>query len=257
MLPKLISKPNLSSAWAEALVYIIDNPGLEASPLVINIHNLEDSNPPEISSFRKALDHFLIDNNQQNVNTVANTIFPESLWLFADGDRQKLYDLYKKNLKRYKRLEPQKNKRGLYFERLISFGQNGPFDGNQLEFIISEFNNNPKNRRRSKFQASIFDPERDHLTTPRLGFPCLDHVSFVPNKKGITLNAFYAKQLLVEKGYGNYLGLYRLGNFMASQMNLKLTNLNCFIGVEGLGGSGITKACLSELSNTAREILEV
>lgn len=41
------------------------------------------------------------------------------------------------------------------------------------------------------------------------------------------MTGFYAKQLHVEKAYGNYLGLYELGRFMAKQMGLKLTQVVC------------------------------
>jgi hypothetical protein len=39
--------------------------------------------------------------------------------------------------------------------------------------------------------------------------------------------ALYANQLLIEKAYGNYLGLYRLGKFMAGEMGLTLKRVTC------------------------------
>ena len=44
---------------------------------------------------------------------------------------------------------------------------------------------------------------------------------------GLEVMAFYANQILLEKAYGNYLGLYRLGQFMAGEMGLKLTGVTC------------------------------
>jgi len=106
-----------------------------------------------------------------------------------------------------------------------------PENGNQLEFIIQHCK---KGFRVSAFQASVFDPARDHTAAAQLGFPCLQHVTFVPDFHDGTLgmNAFYATQQLFEKGYGNFLGLARLGMFMAGEASLKLARVSCFIGVE-------------------------
>jgi len=91
------------------------------------------------------------------------------------------------------------------------------------------------------FQASIFDPGRDHDGIAQLPFPCLQHVSFVPQGETLTLNAFYATQQLLNKAYGNYLGLCRLGNFMAHEMGLTFSKMNCFIGVAKLDHIGKKK----------------
>ena len=126
-------------------------------------------------------------------------------------------------------MNPSANRRGLYFERLTSYGR-GQCDGNQLEWIISQFNGRD-GVRRSMFQASVFDPERDHIADAQLQFPCLQHVSFEPTKEGLVVNAFYATQQLFVKAYGNYLGIAQLGAFMAHEMKMKLIRMNVIIGV--------------------------
>ncbi len=100
------------------------------------------------------------------------------------------------------------------------------------------------------FQASIFDPGRDHVRQAQLPFPCLQHVNFVPQGETLTLNAFYATQQIFNKAYGNYLGLCRLGNFMANEMGLTFSRMNCFIGVAKL--DNITKT-----SDTLALVIEV
>jgi hypothetical protein len=92
-------------------------------------------------------------------------------------------------------------------------------------------------------QASLFDPERDHVANAQLGFPCLQHVTFVPQNDGSVVNSFYATQQLFDKAYGNWLGLCDLGRFMAGEMGLRLARLNCFVGVEKL--QRITKSAAS------------
>ena len=160
---------------------------------------------------------------------VAFTIFPQRLWQVAQGDRARLFKFYRDAFPRYQAMNPRDNRRGLYFERLTSYGR-GPCDGNQLEWILSQFNGR-EGVRRSMFQASVFDPERDHVADAQLQFPCLQHVSFEPTKEGLVINAFYATQQLFVKAYGNYLGIAQLGAFMAQEMKMKLIRMNVIIGV--------------------------
>ncbi|GET43878.1 thymidylate synthase [Microseira wollei] len=249
--PLVIEETNLSHAWSRAFLHVIDNPGKEISPLLITLTGFNNGMPNENKDIREALDSCLTANDDQQVDTVANTIFPSSLWRLSQGDRHKLFDIYLNTLARYKALEQHKNRRGLYFERLISFGS-GPNNGNQLEYIISQY----KSRtgvRRSMFQASIFDPARDHVPDPRLGFPCLQHLSFVPQKNSLIMNAFYATQQLFNKAYGNYLGLCRLGNFMADEMKLSFERMNCFVGVEKMDNINKTSPTLEQLKEVARQ----
>jgi hypothetical protein len=100
-----------------------------------------------------------------------------------------------------------------------------------------------------KLQASIFDPARDLFPGARIGFPCLQHISLVPHGTELTLNAFYATQLLFEKAYGNFLGLCRLGGFLALEMGLSFTSFNCFIGSEKLS---VSKVSMNNLVALAR-----
>ena len=48
----------------------------------------------------------------------------------------------------------------------------------------------------------------------------------------LSLNAFYATQQLFVKAYGNWLGLCRLGTFVAGQTGLRFAELNCFAGIQ-------------------------
>jgi hypothetical protein len=242
--PVLIDRPNLSLAWAAAFMSIRATSGRRLMPLTISFEGVS-GDVIEEPSIRTALDAALAASDMQKVQTVANTIFPQALWRAAKGDRQALYANYRENFPDYVAMEPNKNRRGLYFGRLIAYDvdpKDGerlayvpegaiPENGNQLEFIIQRCK---KGVRVSAFQASVFDPARDHTSAAQLGFPCLQHVTFVPDfhDGSLGLNAFYATQQLFEKGYGNYLGLARLGMFVAAETGLHLTRVSCFVGVE-------------------------
>ncbi len=252
--PLLIEDTNLSHAWSRAFLHIIDNPGKEISPLMITLTGFTNGIPNEDQLIRDELDKSLVANSKQKVHTVANTIFPYSIWINSKNDRNKLFQMYLDNLPRYKALERSKNQRGLYFERLIAFGEEAK-NGNQLEYIISQYMSR-SGVRKSMFQASIFDPTRDHVNSAQLAFPCLQHISFVPqNDKTLVLNAFYATQQIFEKAYGNYLGLCRLGDFMAQEMGLKFERMNCFIGVAKLDTITKSNHSLTQLTEIARNAL--
>lgn len=249
--PLVIEETNLSHAWSRAFLHIIDNPGKEVSPLLITLTGFTNGMPNEDQAIREALDNCLKINSEQSVHTVANTIFPASYWQRSNHDRNKLFDTYLENFPRIQALAPNKNHRGLYFERLIAFGY-GSNNINQLEYIISEYKSRP-GVRRSMFQASIFDPARDHISTAQLAFPCLQHVSFVPQKNSLIMNAFYATQQLFNKAYGNYLGLCRLGDFMAHEMELKFERINCFVGVAKMDNIPKNSPTLEQLKKVARQ----
>jgi thymidylate synthase len=252
-LPLIIEEKNLSYAWSRAFLHILDHSGKQVSPLLITLTGFTNGMPNEDPAIRDALDNCLKIKNEQSVDTVANTIFPSSLWRLSQGDRHKLFEIYLNTIPRYKALKPHKNRRGLYFERLIAFGLE-PNNGNQLEYIISQYKSYPKFRK-SMFQASIFDPALDHAPTAQLAFPCLQHVSFIPQKNSLIMNAFYATQQLFNKAYGNYLGLCRLGDFMAHEMGLSFERMNCFVGVAKM--DKIKKKCptLEELIKVSRQAI--
>lgn len=242
-LPLLIDAPNLSLAWAKAFETLEHLPGREAIGLTVSFAGFEDGEPIEEATIRMALDAAIEQTSPGNaVQTVANTIFPQTIWRLAQGNRQELYRHYLENLPHYVRWEPTRNRKGTYFSRLVGFdvdpktgalppGRAGQAPLNQLEIVIKHCQ---PGKRRSFLQASVFDPARDHSEAAQLGFPCLQHLTFVPNFEAgtLTLNAFYATQQLFGKAYGNFLGLARLGLFVAGETGLSLERVSCFVGVE-------------------------
>ncbi len=225
-----IQDTNLSNAWAWAFLESIKHSDGEISPLVVTITGFADSRPAEDTSVRQALDNALAEKNQYSCDTVASTIFPQSLWNPEQG-REHLFERYIQILPQLKKLATH-NKYGLYFERLIAFG---PDNINQLDHIIKTYQGG--NHRRSALQAAIFDPAVDHTNQRRRGFPCMQQVTFAPqNNYGLSITGFYAVQHLFDRAYGNYLGLCNLGRFIAHELGLQLTQMTCIAGVAKIGG---------------------
>lgn len=223
--PHYVEDSNLAVAWARGLQVAADAHHAEVVPLVVSITGFNPAGEfEEVYQIRQRLDCYLEESRLQSVETVANTIFPVSLWN-PSKPRQELFERYEHL---FSRLQKLGNPRGTYFQRMISGGPE--VHPNQLDFLISTYKSR-KGVRRSALQVSVFDPKQDHSPSARLGFPCLQHVTFAPTDEGLSLNAFYAVQYLVERAYGNYVGLCRLGYFVAHELEIPLVRVTCLAGI--------------------------
>ena len=218
----IIEDDNLSVAWARAFIRVVD--AGEIAPLTVVIREFVDGKPMEVVPIRQCLDNAL-GAEALSCCEVANTIFPQSLWN-PRKDRQQLYQRYQRIMPRVRR--DRRNRYGVYFQRLIAFGHDAVDEEgvNQLEHIIQTWRHG--NHRRTALQAAIFDPHKDHTNQRQRGFPCLQQVAFAPQGvAGLAVTGFYATQYIFTRAYGNYLGLCRLGRFMAQEMGRQLTQVTC------------------------------
>jgi len=223
---KSVEGNNLSIVWAKTFQLAM-SPG-PTPPIFASISNPNEGDL-ERPYIRHVLDVSLSSFNESSVSTVANTIFPITMWN-PSQDREQLYKRYKDAWPRIRQCPANRN--GTYFNRLINYTGEGT--SNQLEHIITIWNGDGMKRptrRHTALQTSIFDPNKDHSRSPQHGFPCLQQVSFTPlgakGRNGLSVTGLYPTQLIFEKAYGNYLGLYRLGSFMAHEMNISLAQVNC------------------------------
>ncbi len=228
----IIEGKSVAECWLAILNNIVKTKRSEISPLIIKI-NVGDGPPIRFSELEMELNGYLKSVGQPCIETTAGTIFPDSLY---EGERS-IYDRYESVWEHVRSVS--KNRRGTYFRRLTAYGDGSGKKVNQLREIIETYNGtesrNPVHRR-SALIATIFDPLLDHTHQPQLGFPCLQQVCFIPNRDGeLSMNAIYAMQHLSTRAYGNYLGLIRLGQFMAKEMNLKFTHLNCMVSILNIG----------------------
>ncbi|HEY3319889.1 MAG TPA: thymidylate synthase [Planctomycetota bacterium] len=247
------SSTNLSVAWAQAFLRLME-PGIdELTPLIVRVHAFDNGTAIENDAIRERLDKELERFERAKCHTVANTIFPISLW------NPSLDDGGAHVLGRYGRIwamikKCPANKYGVYFRRLTAYQPEDsvlkPVD--QLTHIVDTYRSG--NHRRSALIASVFDPTRDHSNNRQLGFPCLQQVNFAPvGQDGLCVTGFYATQFFFERAYGNYLGLCRLGKFMAARMGLRLTQLTCVASVGARGRR--SKEDLQDFATDLRAIL--
>ena len=245
---------NLSVAWAEAFLKLMERGVDKLAPAVITISDMDSGEPRENTDIRSRLDQELQRLGCQSCHTVANTIFPESLWNpSSENNAQELFTRYDRIWPRIKK--DRLNRHGVYFRRLMAFspkGTNGE-PVNQLEHIIETFRRG--NHRTSALQAGILDPTRDHTHSRQRGFPCLQQIGFVPEGNELHVIGSYPLQYSLERAYGNYLGLCRLGRFMAKNMDLSSVKMTCLAMVLRRSDPGISKGCLQALADDLHHIL--
>lgn len=220
-----IKEDNLSIAWAKAFLATMGHP--EISPMTITVTGLSNESIPECCEIRNTLERSLKDHSFWSCHTVANTRFPKSFWN-PQRDANFLFGRYKRCRKQIRKCPSNRN--GVYFDRLTAYGIDYGKPVNQLEYIIQTYTKG--NHRRSALQASIYDPTCDATDQRQRGFPCLQQVGFSRiNDSGLCVTGYYPKEYIFDRGYGNYLGLCRLGQFMATEMGLELAQMTCFVGV--------------------------
>ncbi len=253
---------NLSLAWADTFLQLMDKGVTELTPKIITVKDFNNQDADEDLELRRLLDRHLKNFKHHSCETVAGTIFPVSLWNPAlPNNAQSLFERYDKIWPRVQKGNHE-NRFGVYFQRMTAYE---PEDSsgepiNQLQRIIDTYNIGT--HRRSNLQAAIFDPRRDHSKSRIRGFPCLQQVAFAKvGDDGLAVTAFYPMQYIFDRAYGNYLGLCRLGKFMAAQMGLRMVQMTCFAGVAQLGSNKdehkqITKTDLRPLENDVRALIE-
>lgn len=252
--PMHIEADNLSLGWARIIERLTQRGVTKIVPLTLTITGFDDRGVvAETPAIRSAVDQFLEKQGKRNSENVAWTIFPQRYWELSQGDRESFFDLFIESFQRVQQFNPANNRRGSYFQRLVDLGGDGK-GPNQLKWMLDDWHAHPKARRNSKFQATTFDPTRDYSSTSLLEFPCLQQVSFVHDDDKLYMNAFYATQQIARKAYGNYLGLARLGAFMAAEMGLRLDRMSIYVGMAQMD-VGKTDADLEELMVTVRREL--
>ncbi len=209
-------QPDCVSAWREAVRLVEGQPHHEAHNVMIDIADplargtLSDPVVAEVDAFLRSRD-------VKPIETVANTIFPYSLYRRYGAPA--FFDRFTNNILPKAR-RPGDRWSGYYFERMINMPREGggaPI--NQLMDITARLRN-PTVRARNKFELSIFDPARDVDDSP-YGGQCLSFGSFKLRKdrdhERLDLTVMYRNHYYVEKLLGNFIGLGRLMAFVAAE----------------------------------------
>lgn len=247
---ELITATNISEAWLQTLACAQAAKGGRLVHLVTSI-----ADPAaEVPEVREVLDAFLREQRDQSVGTVAETIFPYSLYQDPGFDWQPglaaddvavlddaaadLYDSYVEMLPSLLTAAAA-NSRGTYFSRIIHWPGNQTEGVNQLALRIDWLRGLARRNYRTNNTLDL-DIAADSLDDGRmlsgvqvyavtdkrpLGFPCLTHLDLTLYKGKLHCTAVYRHQYLVMKAYGNLLGLGALMQFLCQQTGYELGEL--------------------------------
>jgi hypothetical protein len=250
---ELIRGTSISEAWLQTLDVVNSQP---AGKMVHVLTSASKPWLPEDADIRAALDRVLLPSKRhprlQSVDTIANTIFPSALypdpgksWSPVRGaDNQPMTRAAERLYKNYATIFPNlrrahsENKKGTYFSRMISWPGKDMGGTNQLERRLQHLRSMNSNHK-SAFNASdiaLAEPAcdddydlgvniyaaTDHRTR---SFPCLVHVDIGVYQNKLNLLGVYRHQYLIQKGYGNMIGLARLQKFLAQQSGYDIGEL--------------------------------
>ena len=236
-------------AWVAAASALIDQRD-EGYNVVIDVE--DPWTHDDTDNFVIALvDAFLKKHGENPIITVANTIFPQSLY-----DRYGAPDFYDVYHREFDRLSKTKGW-GRYFERMTRHRKSVGGVYNPLRDLIAKIGRQEDAgvRYRAAYELAVYDPLRDGKALR--GGQCLSFLSFkVHPQRGLLLTGMYRNHTYITRCLGNLIGLGRLQAFVAKEAGLQLGSLTCISTHAELDtgeGWGITDA--RELVRRSAEIL--
>ncbi len=223
-----------AEAWVKACLYLLDREPVNT--LILHITDPVRFSPGD-NAVIAAVDRLLRDHNAYPISTVANTIFPQSL--YRPGEPAKLYERYRKIYPRMKRRAPDW---GRYFDRMIRW----PLDTkklkpkdkasyrepNQLQQLIDNLNKyGPPDKKQvynQMYELTLFHPEID--AGHGSGRQCLSFIEIKPEvmadgRRLLHMTALYRNHSYVARTLGNLIGLTRLLQFIAGESDYEVGSL--------------------------------
>ncbi|MEU8369060.1 hypothetical protein [Micromonospora tulbaghiae] len=242
-----VAGKDISTAWLNACRALQKTANRRAYHTVVRIDNPGE----EDLQIRGELDRILKAKQLQPIRTVANTIFPTAL-AKVSRSHDELVRRYHNLYPTLRRTHPG-NAHGTYFGRMVNYpSANGIKD--QIGAIIERLRRESAGRggKTACYEATIGEPALDTPDIPvpirvvgldnsTMGFPCLSHCSFQLDRNGrIHLMAFYRSHYMVERAYGNYLGLSDLLAHVATHSRLEIGSITVAAGYAQLDNNCIT-----------------
>jgi hypothetical protein len=244
-----VAGQNISEAWWQTVAMLDAAPDRRCFHLTTYIARPTEEDP----TIRSAADDLQHDLHCYPIETVANTIFPAALARQA-SDEADLASRYKALYPTLQRLDVH-CARGTYFHRLIAYPTHGG-ERDQLADTIRKLRqelatSGPKSAR---YEVNVESPvddtiPPDYVCGPSLrvyaagrdnspmSFPCLSFCSFQLDRDTLHMIAVYRSQYLIQRGYGNYLGLGRLLGYVCTKAGLNPGQLSVVAGYAQLDAS--------------------
>jgi len=186
--------------------------------------------------------------NVQSIHTVANTVFPISLYRPNTDDAASRFIA--------NALKGEQNRRhaahrqwGTYLGRLVAYPARDGGATNQLAITLDRLRGTDR-QWSDLYEVPVMRPDGDHddpdwedaglessatvgavlhgdtrLDARRRGGPCLAHISLTLEDGVVSMLALYRRHSYVTRAYGNFLGLSRLLYFLAHESGHDVGNL--------------------------------
>jgi thymidylate synthase len=245
----LQSNQSCGKAWVEACQSIIATKD-EGYNVVIDVVDAvhHDGKDDEVITL---VNDFLSDHDANPIVTVANTIFPQSL--YDEYGASRMVEEYRKDFDKFAH---DGGYWGQYFDRMTRFED--PEDGeiDPLQELIEKMKGNEDRNTRYKaaYELTIYNPATDRKR--HYGGPCLSYLSFKRHPDdGLLLTAVYRNHFYVSRLLGNLIGLGQLQAFVAKEAGVpvgSLTVVSTHAEMDTEGSWGIVEA--RKLVKSAAEI---
>lgn len=232
--------PSLDAAWLAAMNHVL-RPGDRHGPITFGVEGFEGGKPGEDPAARSVLNQFLETYRTPkgkklvSVKATARTIFPYPHWVGRNKPPHGEFAEYVRRVVLPAMKSCRKNRHGTYIGRMIDHpvpkppkegGAARPFD--QLAHVIERLKR-PERFRTSGLEIAVYVPHLDETKQPVLGFPCLQQVCVTYGGKddGVQVFGVYPSQYVLDRGYGNLLGLTNLGRYLAQQSGRRFAAAAC------------------------------
>lgn len=212
------TQKSCARAWVAAASTVIAR-GDETYNVVIDVKDPWNHNDAD-NAVITLVDKFLKAHDENPIITVANTIFPQSLYE-AHGSPV-FYDVYQRD---FDKLSETK-RWGRYFERMTRHQKADRTTYNPLQNLIDKMKRQEEVgvRYSSAYELAVYDPLRDGRSL--YGGQCLSFLSFkLDEKLGLMLTAMYRNHTYITRCLGNLIGLGRLQAFVAKEVDVMLGSL--------------------------------
>ena len=195
---------------------------------------------------RQEFDDFAEANLPYTSHTVAETIFPASL--YKKYGSEGIYTIYPEQV--YPTIKGIKaNNRGTYAMRIVRAKSVVGDKINPLKEVVSRLKKAAESSSgiRCAHEISLDDSESIPINQndrSLYGFPCLSHLSFKLSydRKELHLTAVYRSQFFIDKAMGNLLGLARLQSFICREVGVSMGTLVCHATYAQLDDTGKVRA---------------
>jgi len=225
-----VSGSNISTAWLAALEALNNRAGSSAVNFSVTVEHPDQ----EIVGVRQALDRKVAElrterpnDFNKSVHTVANTIFPISL--YRVGKPENFYAAALSGQSgRNGTVTSWGPKAGTYIGRLLRYPTFGGTDVNQVRRLLGYLDDDTNWADRYEVEMSLPAPDDAPIAgtastyvagydNAARGGQCMSHLSLNLSHGKLSMVALYRHQTYVSRAYGNFVGLARLMRFLVTE----------------------------------------